>query len=141
MPSKLKNDKRKPPNLEKIIVKLRKDLDWTRKRLVIWELLLWQFYENGQPVRIVVDGFLKTHCLTELELKATLAQAAATEITILNRGTGAEKTVLVGDKSDVYWERLEALRDQPPEAFTWAFRDEGGEAYVEVMKEEIETDV
>jgi len=139
MPTKRKNDKNKPSDLELRIAKLEKDLNWTRKRLVIWELLLWQFYENGEPVRIIVDGFFKTHCLTELELKATLAQAAATEIGILDRDTGAEKTVLVGDKSDAYWERLETLRDQEPEAFTQAFRDEGGEVYGEVVNGEIES--
>lgn len=48
--------------------------------------------------------------------------------------TGAEKTVLLGNKSDAYWERLEATQDQPPEGFTQAFRDDVGEVYEEVVK-------
>jgi len=68
-------------------------------------------------------------------------RAEATEIGTLDLDTGAVKTVLVGDKSDAYWERLEALRDQEPEAFTQAFRNEGGEVYGEVVKREIENNV
>jgi hypothetical protein len=126
--------------LEERCSELEKNLRWTTKRLLYWEMLLWHLYDfidnETFPLNEMVNVFLKQSLIAELEVKARFTRQA--KIRIVDPETGEVEWRCGGERNDYFKQQIKRMKKREIAAIVKEFKDEGGEVFGEILEQEIE---